>query len=75
MMDLFSQDMRRNPYPAYEKLRKLSPVLRVPPPFDGWMVLDCEGAKWVLTDDEVFQLTRAPPRNGFIFFDPPAHTR
>ncbi len=75
MLDLFSDELRRNPYPAYDQLRRLSPVLRVPPPFDGWMLLDYESVKWALSDHETFSSRVPAPRNWFIFFDPPAHTR
>jgi hypothetical protein len=34
-MDIFSDEFRRNPFPMYEKMRSVSPVLRVPPPFDA----------------------------------------
>lgn len=40
MIDLFSDDARRDPYPLYERIRTASPLVRVPPPFDAWMVLD-----------------------------------
>jgi hypothetical protein len=29
-MDLFSDDMRRNPYPVYDQLRSASPLLHDP---------------------------------------------
>jgi cytochrome P450 len=72
--DLFSDAMRRNPYPTYDALRATSPLLRVPPPFDGWMVFDYEGVKRVLTDPETFS-SRVPAPQWFIFSDPPAHTK
>ena len=37
MFDLFSEEMRRNPYPAYDRLRAASPVLHLAP-FDLWMI-------------------------------------
>lgn len=74
-MDLFSDNVRRNPYPLYRQLRANSPLLRVPPPFDGWMIFDYETIKWVLTDHETFSSRVPAPRNWFIFFDPPAHTK
>ena len=43
MIDLFSDDMRRNPYPIYDQMRSASPVFL--PPFDLWMVFDFEGVK------------------------------
>ena len=74
MMNLFSDDVRRNPYPLYDHLRASSPVLRVPPPFDAWMIFDYDGVKWVLNDHETFS-SRVPAPQWFIFFDPPAHTK
>ena len=73
-MNLFSDDIRRNPYPLYDQLRASSPVLRVPPPFDAWMIFDYDGVKWVLNDHETFS-SRVPAPQWFIFFDPPAHTK
>lgn len=70
----FSDDVRRNPYPLYSQLRAASPVLRIPPPFDAWMILDYEGVRRTLTDAETFS-SRVPAPQWFIFFDPPAHTK
>ena len=47
-MDLFSDDMRRNPYPAYDRVRGGSPFLHLPP-FDLWMIFDFEGVKRCLS--------------------------
>src|SRR6478672_11266757 len=80
MMDLFSDDMRRNPYAAYERMRSDSPVFRLPS-FDLWMILDFEGVKRALVDHRTFSsdLSLAPghgnPGEWFIFFDPPRHTK
>jgi cytochrome P450 len=74
-MNLFSDEIRRNPYPLYDQLRSTSPVLRVPPPFDGWMLFDYESVKWALNDHEAFSSRVPAPRNWFVFFDPPAHTK
>ena len=49
-MDLFSDEMLRNPYPAYDQMRSGSPVFL--PPLDLWMVLDFEGVKRVLVDHD-----------------------
>ena len=73
-MDLFSDDARRNPYPAYAFLRAHSPVLFIPE-FDVWLVFDYEGVKRVLGDHESFSNRVKGPNNWFIFFDPPRHTR
>src|SRR5437764_12819257 len=79
-MDLFSDDMRRNPYPAYDQMRSGSPVFHVAP-FDLWMVFDFEGVKRALVDHDAFSsdLSHAPghgnPGQWFLFFDPPRHTK
>jgi len=74
MMNIFSDEIRRNPYPLYNQLRASSPLLRVPPPFDAWMILDYEGVKWALSDHETFS-SRVHAPKWFIFFDPPVHTK
>src|SRR6478672_8742172 len=72
--------MRRNPYPAYGRLRAASPVLHLAP-FDLWMILDYDGVRRALTDHAVFSsdLSHVPgqgnPGEWFLFFDPPRHTR
>src|SRR4051812_46099642 len=73
-MDLFSDDMRRNPYPAYDHLRGTSPVLHVPA-FDAWLVFDYEGVKRLLSDHDTFSSALHAPGNWFLFSDPPRHTR
>jgi cytochrome P450 len=79
-MDLFSEAMRRDPFPVFERLRSASPVFRVPE-FDLWMVLDYEGVHRVLVDHDSFRsdLSHVPghgnPGDWFIFFDPPRHSR
>src|SRR3954462_4005415 len=79
-MDLFSEDMRRNPYTAYDQMRSASPVFHLAP-FDLWMLFDFEGVKRALVDHDAFSsdLSHAPgngnPGEWFIFFDPPRHTK
>jgi cytochrome P450 len=79
-MDLFSDDMRRNPYPAYDRMRDASPVFHLPP-FDLWMIFDFEGVKRVLVEHDTFSsdLSHAPghgnPGEWFLLFDPPRHTK
>ena len=79
-MDLFSDDMRRNPYPAYDRMQSASPVSHLRP-FDLWMIFDFEGVKRGLVDYDAFSsdLSHAPgngnPGEWFIFFDPPRHTK
>jgi cytochrome P450 len=80
MLDLFADDMRRNPYPVYDRMRSGSPVFHLPP-FDLWLIFDFEGVKRALVDHDAFSsdLSRVPghgnPGEWFIFFDPPRHTK
>lgn len=79
-MNLFSDDMRRNPYPVYDQMRSGSPVFHLAP-FDLWMIFDFEGVKRALLDHSAFSsdLSHSPgngnPGEWFIFFDPPRHTK
>jgi len=79
-MNLFSDDMRRNPFPVYDQMRSGSGVLRLAP-FDLWMIFDFEGVKRALLDHSAFSsdLSHSPgngnPGEWFIFFDPPRHTK
>ena len=75
MIDLFSPEIRRNPWPVYDRLRVDSPVLHVPPPFNGYMVFDYETVKWIMTDHATFSSRIPAPNFSFIFTDPPEHTR
>jgi cytochrome P450 len=52
-MNLFSDEMRRNPYPVYDHIRGTSPVFLVPA-FDAWPIFDYEGVKRVLSDHDRF---------------------
>jgi len=74
-MQIFSDATRRNPYPLYDQLRTTSPVLHIPPPFNGWLLFDYESVKWALSDHDSFSSRVPAPRTWFIFFDPPAHTK
>ena len=74
-MDLFAPEVRRNPYAVYDHLRTASPVLHVPPPFNGWMVFDYETVKWILTDHGTFSSRIPAPNFSFLFCDPPEHSR
>src|SRR5215475_3578359 len=75
MPDFFSDEMRRDPYPIYDRMRRVSPLLRVPPPFDAWLIFDYEGVKRVLSDHETFSSRVPAPRHWFILLDPPIHTK
>ena len=74
-MDVFSDDNRRDPFPLYDLFRGASPVVRVPPPFDAWMVLDYDGVRRVLADPATFSSRVPAPKNWFIFYDAPEHTK
>jgi cytochrome P450 len=80
MMDLFSDEQRRNPYPAYDRIRNSSPVIHLSS-FNLWMILDYEGVKRALLDHDAFSsdLSHVPghgnPGQWFIFFDPPRHAK
>jgi cytochrome P450 len=80
MVDLFSDETRRNPHPIYDALRHRSPVFHFPPS-DLWLILDYEGVKRALVDHDTFSsnLANVPghgnPGEWFIFFDPPRHTK
>ena len=77
-MNLFSDDMRRNPFPAYDQLRSQSPLFHVPQ-LDLWMIFDYEGVKRALNDHESFSSSMFTAGRGnpewFIFFDAPRHTK
>lgn len=75
MHDLFSDKVRRNPFPTYDCVRSETPVLKAPPPFDLWMIFDYQGVKRALTDHAAFRSSVPGPRDWFIFFDPPRHTK
>jgi cytochrome P450 len=73
-MNIFSDDMRRNPFEAYDDLRRSSPVLRLTAPLEAWLVFDYDGVRRVLGDHQVFSSHVPAPRNWFISFDAPQHT-
>ncbi len=73
-MNLFSEEIRRDPYTLFSKMRAEAPLARIPPPFDAWAVFDYDNAKRVLNDAETFS-SRVPAPNWFIFFDAPEHTK
>ncbi len=80
MLDLFSDETRRNPYPVYDALRSRAPVFHFPPA-DLWLILDYAGVKLALADHDTFSSNLANaaghgnPGEWFIFFDPPRHTK
>jgi cytochrome P450 len=74
-MNIFSDEMRRNPFPFYDQIRTGTPVLQIPPPFDAWAVFDYEGVKRVMSDHDAFSSRVPAPRHWFLFMDPPQHTQ
>ncbi|MEY2427202.1 MAG: hypothetical protein QOJ40_87 [Verrucomicrobiota bacterium] len=74
-MNIFSDEVRRDPFAFYEKMRTHSPALYVPPPFDGWLIFDYEGVKRALNDHEAFSSAVPAPPHWFNFMDPPAHSK
>src|SRR5689334_18643869 len=79
MFDLFSDDVRRNPFPIYDQLRATAPVFREPR--SGlWVILDYDGVKRALGDQEAFSSDHAataqhPVPPWLVFMDPPRHTK
>src|SRR5262245_31293319 len=56
-------------------MRSRTPVFKVPPPFDAWMIFDYDGVNRALTDHESFSSRVPVPVNWLIFKDPPRHTK
>ncbi len=80
IMDLSSEAMRREPFPAYEAARNSSPVF-YHEAFGVWMIFDFADVKRTLMDHDDFSsdLSHVPGRGSpgewFIFFDPPRHSK
>nr|QOD95413.1 CYP109C2 [Sorangium cellulosum] len=73
MIDFTTEEMRRNPFPVYEMVRNLAPLLNEPR--SGlWLVFDYEGVKRVLNDHAVFSAQHGPAE-WIVFMDPPRHTK
>ena len=75
MIPLFSDEVRRDPFPLYAQMRSASPVLHLPPPIDIWMIFDYEGVKRALSDHEAFSSNVPAPKHWFVFLDPPRHSK
>jgi cytochrome P450 len=76
VFDLLSDDLRRDPFPMYARLRASAPVLRFPSP-EMWLLLDHDSVKRGLTDHESFS-SAVTPQTGkapdwLVFTDPPRH--
>src|SRR5689334_1536371 len=78
MLSFITDDMRRDPYPMYDRMRTASPVLELAGG-EIWMIFDYEGTRRALTDQDAFSSRAAPPGNApldwLIFSDPPRHTK
>jgi cytochrome P450 len=79
MMNLFSDDTRRNPFPLYEQARAFSPLFHETSG-DIWMLFDYEGVRRALTDHEAFSSHLAsainhPTPQWLVFLDPPRHSK
>jgi cytochrome P450 len=78
MMDLFSDEMRRDPFGFYAQMRQAQPVFQVPGR-NMWMLFDYASVKRALTDTEAFSSDAATPSgpspDWMIFNDAPRHTR
>lgn len=77
MLDFFSAETRRNPFPAYDELRRRAPLLRESRS-GAWMVFDYAGVKRVLTDHETFSSSVTPApliSKWLIFSDTPRHSK
>ena len=79
MMEMFTDEMRRNPYPLYDELRNHMPVFQVPGT-RMWMLFDYESVKRALTDHEAFSSVVRTPAGGktpdwLVFSDPPRHSK
>lgn len=78
-MNFLSEDTRRNPFAAYDRMRRTAPVFQCPRT-DLWMIFDYEGVKRALHNTHEFSsdlwaTANQPTPQWMIFFDPPRHTK
>lgn len=77
--NLFSTEMRRNPFPFYDEHRAQGTLHLAPPGL--WMILDYHGVKTALADHATFSSaatspgSTGKPLDWLIFKDPPRHAR
>ena len=76
LLTVLADAFRRNPYPVYSVLRRVSPVIRLR---DGiWALLGHDDVKRALVDQEAYSsraaVPGATPLDWMIFQDPPRHT-
>jgi cytochrome P450 len=78
VLDLFSDPVRRNPFPLYAQLRATQPVFEVPGS-GMWMLFDYASVKQALTDTTAFSSKHrtpgGPSPDWMIFNDAPRHPR
>jgi cytochrome P450 len=78
-MTLFTDEMRRNPYPVYAQLRRGGASVIPMDHLAVTMVLDHDGVKRALHDTEAFSSSPAASRGEsfewLLFLDPPRHTQ
>jgi cytochrome P450 len=71
-MQLFCDEMRRDPFPMYATFRASSPLLH-DPQSGLWLVFDYDGVKRLLSDHGTFSSKYGP--DWLIFTDPPRHSK
>jgi cytochrome P450 len=77
--NMFSQEMRRNPFPFYEEYRNQGALYLNQPGL--WMIFDYHGVKSALEDHATFSSaatspgSTGTPLDWLIFKDPPRHAR
>ncbi len=78
LLNLFTDEMRREPFPLYAQMRKASPVFHEPQS-DLWLIFDYGGVKRALNDQEAFSsnpMTASHPApQWLVFMDPPRHVK
>jgi cytochrome P450 len=72
-IDLFSDEVRRNPFARYDQIRATSPVMH-DPATGLWMIFDYDGVLRALTDHETFS-SRHGPAEWLVFMDPPRQAK
>lgn len=78
MNGLFSEEMRRDPYPFYAQMSQQGPLIS-DPRGQIWMLMDYASVKLVLSDHETFSSDVTPPQSKLldwlVYTDPPEQTR
>ena len=78
MIDLYSPEFRRDPFPYYAQIRERMPLFKEPQS-GAWMMFDYDGVKSALTDHQQFSSEMKYAGRGnpewIIFMDPPRQQR